>query len=1083
MKNTQNKITDEIYFRGGLNTDDDPKLVPKGDYTDAKNVINRNQGNDGVVENIYGNSEVENTYLPAGTNKCIGTCVDEENNSVIIFNYNSNSNHGIYRYLKSSDTFQKILHNESILGFQSDCNNLQAHVIGGLLYWNEGKDSSGDYINVPRKINIEKARNHTNSLGGDAYDDITVDTISAIKKPLIGNIYATLLEDASYSYNFLNATYYQFTIEAVFDDNEKSVLSNRTNFVYTEEGGNENYVGIRFYYDDVGGTVAKLNILYKESIISDFIYGGAIDVSDPSNVYDANNDTAITSALVSGTYYFYRFYGKSGGSYYIGTSSKLYDVLPIYANSQEYVDKRIMYGGGRIGYDKTDIDIDFDVYNGDTGYLTGLGIAAFNGETYNGNISAGFKITGLDTAIFNKLDIKTEYSYTVVMDADVVIAQVSDSKDQVAMYGGHEFQSTLATISEVRDAILDNFTYEWYDDLGGSGTAYTEWENVGGSYVLVVCVPTQDTANSPVINTRSYVLNRNDDTYLLHGTYYQFCVFLFDEYFRTTGALINEDTKIYVPLKSTLTGLNAWGIEWTNNATLPSWVRYVAFGYSRCLDFTQAWQISSPVYSSGNKSFVSPNGYVFADGDLLRIYGDETVYQIDSGDEDYIYMEATFSYSSGDIEILRPRDIDEESKVFYEISRLYSYDYVNEYINGDIGQDNGFFVGGDFTNGSHLDSNGKLFYNFRRIIPELDDYGSVEYQSIYYSQKYFANTKINGLNRFDFSNKVNLDDSNGDIIDLKRVGEVLYAIQESEITSFYLGKAIVKQSSTGEITADTSNVLGGRRESAFDYGSIFKTIKMNNQVFGFDIHKGVFWMSGYNGVNVISSSEVGTSYKMDSYFKDKALDLISSGISNINVKLGADKKNELIFVSFIDSNDSSNNDTIAYHYPSKRWISRYSFVPENYEIIDNSFYSFDSGKMYLHNDSSADRCTFYGTAYESYIRFISNMAGNIIKIYTNLEVHSNKKWHADDDDAIISESNGSYPNVSSKILDGIWELEEGVYKSEFMRNGKSTSSSLKLIDLHNGDFLRSHYLDITLTNDDTDEARLFKVCVYSEPSS
>lgn len=1094
---TGKHLGEEIYFNGGLDTDSDDKLIQQGDYIDALNITKFYDGDGGVVVNSKGNEKITNSFLPSGTNKCIGWCADDENNAIIIFNYNSNNNHGIYRYLKDSDTFEKIVHEESVLSFSSDTVNLQAHVVGDLLYWNEGKDIGGSYINVPRKLNLVKAYNFTNQASGsvsvsssvdaaDIYDDIDADTLSAIKKPAISNIYANLLTDGSFSYNFLNATYYQFSLELVFDDNEKSVLSNRTNFVFTEVGGTENYIAIRFGYDYVGSTVSKINVYYRDSIASDFILGGTIDVYSPSNVYDNQNDTLITSALVDGTFYNYRFYGKSGGAFYSGDSGKLFDSLPINANSQIYSENRMFYGGAKLSYNKSDVDVDYEIYDGDNGTLTGVSIQAFDGEVYNSSTSAGLKITGLDDAIFNELDIDYNKDVGMAFNADVTIATINDPKNEVFVLGGTTFLSTYSQ-SDVRDQILNDWTFG-FADSGSGGTAYAEWEFTGSDYILVVATPTLDTASGASISQKDYAVVRNDDTYMLPGSYYQFCIYLFDDYFRTTGAIYNEDSKIFIPAATSMDNTQyTWGIEWTVNERLPGWVRYVSFGYSRCLDFSAVWQIVSPTYSSGDRSFLIPEGYVYQDGDVIRIFGDDTVYDIESGDDTKIYMPFGFSYTSGEIEILRPNQVPNDS-VFYELSVLYNYDQSG-YVRGNLGQDNGYFVGGDFNmydagSGyeglSHLDSNDTLFYTFRRIIPELDDYGDIEYQSVYFSQKYFDNTKINGLNSFDFDNRNDLSDVNGDIIDIKRVGEVLYVVQRREITSFYLGKTILKQSSTGEVIADTSQVLGGKRESAFEYGSVFGTSQMDNVLFGYDIYKGVFWRNGYNGVNVISGKDVTGNYKMDTYFKVKSRALLDSGIENVTVLIGIDKPNETVYVTFIDTNTSSNNETISFHIPTNRWISKYSFVPEDYAWLDDKIYSFDSGEIYEHYSDSVNRCNFYGTDYDSYIQFVSHAAANQVKVFNTLWVHSDKEWIAD---PIEADANSNYPNgMYTKILSSEWVKEEGIYRAAIARNMKTRSSSATNYDRINGEEMRAKVIRVKITNNDTTKTELFKAEINSELS-
>ena len=402
---TRKLATDEILFTGGLDSDSDLKFVQQGDYVDALNITKFYDGSGGVVSNASGNTELENTYLPAGTNKCIGWCLDDENNGIIFFNYNSNDDHGIYRYLKDSDVFQKILDSESILAFSSDTIILQANVVGGLLYWNEGKDINGDYINVPRKLNITKAYNYTNAVSTtNLYDSITADTLSAIKSPLMGDINAMLGYDASItSYNFNNSTYYQFALELVFDDNERSVLSNRSNVIFIYgKGASYNYAYIRFLYNDIGDTVSTINVYYTDDLSGNFILSDSIDVSSPENVYDANNNNAVTTDLVDGTYYCYRFYGKGGGAYYDGESTKIYDYLPINTNSQTFTDNRMFYGGTKMSYDKEDVSVTFEAYAQPTGELSTVSIAVLTS-----GVVAGLKLTSLDDDIYTLLDPTT----------------------------------------------------------------------------------------------------------------------------------------------------------------------------------------------------------------------------------------------------------------------------------------------------------------------------------------------------------------------------------------------------------------------------------------------------------------------------------------------------------------------------------------------------------------------------------------------------------------------------------------------------------------------------------------------------
>jgi len=98
---------------GGLNLDDDVRSIPLGDYSYALNF--RTAVNDAArmsaATNIRGDVEITSyncpynvgdpTNLPAGYNLCIGAEEETEYNTVVFFNWNSNGNHGIYRYWRN----------------------------------------------------------------------------------------------------------------------------------------------------------------------------------------------------------------------------------------------------------------------------------------------------------------------------------------------------------------------------------------------------------------------------------------------------------------------------------------------------------------------------------------------------------------------------------------------------------------------------------------------------------------------------------------------------------------------------------------------------------------------------------------------------------------------------------------------------------------------------------------------------------------------------------------------------------------------------------------------------------------------
>jgi len=147
-----------IYPQGGLNTDANDTVLPKGDYPWALNIKQTEYGQTGNIVNTKGNSKVSFT-LPAGDNEVIGYCEDREDLAGIYFIYNSNSNHCILRYNSSDDSIDKILWSESVLNFSLSYRITNPGVVGSdenkLLFWT-------DNYNSPRKLNITRMYNYTN---------------------------------------------------------------------------------------------------------------------------------------------------------------------------------------------------------------------------------------------------------------------------------------------------------------------------------------------------------------------------------------------------------------------------------------------------------------------------------------------------------------------------------------------------------------------------------------------------------------------------------------------------------------------------------------------------------------------------------------------------------------------------------------------------------------------------------------------------------------------------------------------------------------------------------------------------------
>ncbi len=160
------------FVKGKLNKDLDARLVPNGEYRDARNIqVSKSEGPDvGELENVLGNellfdfaTDIQLTNL---SNTCIGYLADESNSNVYLFitsytdpapqqiNYNKMAENAIVRYNTQDPIIvgnnPKKLVEGNFLNFSTTNPIYGVNLLEGLLYWTDNR-------NQPRVINLDKA--------------------------------------------------------------------------------------------------------------------------------------------------------------------------------------------------------------------------------------------------------------------------------------------------------------------------------------------------------------------------------------------------------------------------------------------------------------------------------------------------------------------------------------------------------------------------------------------------------------------------------------------------------------------------------------------------------------------------------------------------------------------------------------------------------------------------------------------------------------------------------------------------------------------------------------------------------------
>lgn len=205
--------------------------------------------------------------------------------------------------------------------------------------------------------------------------------------------------------------------------------------------------------------------------------------------------------------------------------------------------------------------------------------------------------------------------------------------------------------------------------------------------------------------------------------------------------------------------------------------------------------------------------------------------------------------------------------------------------------------------------------------------GEVTLNIIRYSNVYLQNTTVNGITTFEASHYKELNDVFGKIISIVEVGDTLKCYQEKKPSSILVGRTEYQDTMGSGNVVVSSAVLGAIRYSNTNYGTTFpESISKNNRyVYGYDIYNGVVWRDSANGIFPISGrySDIGASvdYKMQSYFKAKSKLLLASGVEHCHVLTVWDEEYKMLYVSFKDTVNEANNETVVFHEPSDRWIT------------------------------------------------------------------------------------------------------------------------------------------------------------------
>jgi uncharacterized delta-60 repeat protein len=351
-----------ITFDGGLNTDDTPQSMPKGDYRDFSYCrLGYNSGNAFAVETSDGTIEITNDDIEP-EDKVIGATQWLKENAIVYFVYKYTPPpvppfplppvpHQIWVYYIATQTHELVVE-DIVLNFSPDWPIFHANVVDDILKWTDGRWDDQMYeadgtrlFNPPYQINIRKA------LDG-FYTIVDLQTIDAVKWPMEPPI-VSYFTDTTRNDNKLRGKLFKFIIQPIYENGELGVWSMYSNLALPDQSelvsgtnwvflNNDNVIRIQF---DTGPKVIRgFNIAVQQFDRNNF---GAVPPFGTFLQLNKDQDSINDNA-----FYTVNFYGGVATNAAIDVL-KNYDRLPITADCQEYLPtNQLTYTNFREGYDK-----------------------------------------------------------------------------------------------------------------------------------------------------------------------------------------------------------------------------------------------------------------------------------------------------------------------------------------------------------------------------------------------------------------------------------------------------------------------------------------------------------------------------------------------------------------------------------------------------------------------------------------------------------------------------------------------------------------------------------------------------------
>jgi hypothetical protein len=1044
----------EKYIARRINKDDAPdsiypngdrKFLP-GDLLDALNcrII------DGRVKSVKG-TEIAYFALPAGTNQVLGYVNNEKENSIIYFIYNSIGLNLVLEYSFITEAFTTLL-SGSTLSF-----NRFKPIVGRVL---DGNCIYNDYYTRPKKFNLQRARD------GEYTAPYSAEELSLAAYPPAVPPTTAFATNALIPGNFVGHSNWQFAFNFVYHGNEESVFSPLSKIALGQsyyDGTNKtnNTINVTVPFPvDFTGIVKVIQIAYRKGNNGNyFIFEKIINPTLASyTVAFTNTKASIAVALVK--------------------SVKISDYISDKVRALEIIDNRVFMTVNEQGQDPaTDsFSLHLSVVNGghasvpaeqyfkDRGTY-GVGIVCYDGFNRATFVRAEkyFAIDGTDEyeKTYNDDDELTaigivptfkpvlHWQLTGTAPADMVRYQVVLSKNSnQSIY----FQGMGISYIYIRDIYEGETDNKWrladYGLFNWAGKQYADPRIIAAGTLRqnkarwFMQIP----LNSPYVPEQGdfvRILKTEDNgekTLFIHAVY---------------GDLLDLGPLTATQITQKDTFKDHYMIEVFKGGAGVSEVFY---------EIGEVFNVTSP-----GLGFEVTSGYI--NGDTYRV-------QIGSADGDdfpkyeYNFPPVLQGYEGGADDVAPPqgqeylKDVTQVIEAPTTLTRMVSTTLEVKPVGGVV--DSATALTLRRITAFTLDYS-KIDWNWGRVNTINANEKKIDLATtIIFSDRYVQDSQVNGLSSFDALNAYPLPVDRGPVVSLKRAGNVLLAIHQTETTSVYVGVGFIRQGADLILTK-TDSVIGDTEKLQGGYGTINpeSVYSFDDHVFFWDATRGAIVKYTKAGLDAISR------FGMDRYFYEKGIRMFPYR-DNVRVNMTYDYANKELIVCFQDVYNDLNvlvepAETWAFNPRENTWTNRYSYAPEMIGSLNLNLFSFVGGVLWIHNRNVLHN-NFYGVQYKRSWKFACNPMLGKNKRYLNIHIDGHICSEDNQNQAFNPVVLGTKEGQASFIPAYEFQLEQGKWVGPILKDTNTPGVPDTQLPLLSGDDLSSNYVEVEIINDRTDEA-------------